>query len=183
MWHPCKITKEVEVMKLKTGNIEKQIENTGTQWYIIITMISSSQFNHHHIQRVWLRSTLSSTQGNHSTSDSNFLSFHPHPQWFKGFRMRPKWRAEAGMIGLWTWMASPGPSPSCHSMVSPVILRPALSFQWQQLEWHRNEKILIIRPFLKGLGLEWEILRTFGQNLHFSSEWVGMACKWVQNEN
>ena len=62
MWHPCKITKEVEVMKLKTGNIEKLIENTGTQWYIIITMISSSQFNHHHIQRVWLRSTLSSTQ-------------------------------------------------------------------------------------------------------------------------
>ena len=49
MWHPCKITKEVEVMKLKTGNIEKQIENTGTQWYIIITMISSSQFNHHQI--------------------------------------------------------------------------------------------------------------------------------------
>ena len=122
------------------------------------------------------------TKGNHSTSDSNFLSFHPHPQWFKGFRMRPKWRAEAGMIGLWTGMASPGPSPSCHSMVSPVILRPALSFQWQQLEWHRNEIILIIRPFLKGLGLEWEILRTFGQNLHFSSEWVGMACKWVQND-
>ena len=122
------------------------------------------------------------TKGNHSTSDSNFLSFHPHPQWFKGFRMRPKWRAEAGMIGLWTGMASPGPSPSCHSMVSPVILRPALSFQWQQLEWHRNEIILIIRPFLKGLGLEWEILRTFGQKLHFSSEWVGMACKWVQND-
>ena len=121
-------------------------------------------------------------KGNHSTSDSNFLSFHPHPQWFKGFRMRPKWRAEAGMIGLWTGMASPGPSPSCHSRVSPVILRPALSFQWQQLEWHRNEKILIIRPFLKGLGLEWEILRTFGQNLHFSSEWVGMACEWVQND-
>ena len=50
---------------------------------------------------------------------------------------------------------------------------------WNDIE---NEKILIISPFLKGLGLEWEILKMFGQNLHFSSEWVGMACEWVQND-